>query len=168
MNICRFEDDVLDALASHRWPARAGDELRAHVASCESCASLATTASALMSEHDVAFAGAQVPLSAAVWHRAQLRAREDAGRTAMRPIGFVQGFAFACGVALMLAVAAWGLPLLADMAPDMSGIVAWFRTPSLASEADVPGVLLNPLVQIAVAGWVLVAPVALYFALARE
>ena len=168
MNICRFEDDVLDALASHRWPARAGDELRAHVASCESCASLATTASALISEQDVAFAEARVPLSAAVWHRAQFRAREDAARAAMRPIGFVQGFAFACGVALMLAVAAWGLPLLAGMAPDVSGILAWFRAPSLASETDVPGVLLNPLVQVAVAGWILVAPVALYFALARE
>ena len=167
MNTCQFEDDVLDALASHRWPARAGDELRAHVASCESCASLATTAAALMSEHDTAFAEARVPLSAAVWHRAQLRAREDATRAAMRPIGFVQGFAFACGVALMIAAAGWGLPLLAGMA-DVSAIVAWFRAPSLASDAEVPGLLLNPLVQVAMAGWILIAPVALYFALARE
>ncbi len=168
MSDCPFESDMLDALASHRWPARAGESLRAHVASCESCASLATTAAALIHEHEAAYGEARVPVAAAVWHRAQLRAREDATRAAMRPIGFVQGMAFAMGVALMIAVAAWGLPLLGAMAPDVSGVVAWFRAPSLASETNVPGVLLNPLVQVAVAGWVLVAPVALYFALARE
>lgn len=169
MSDCPFESDVLDALASHRWPAKAGGDLRAHVAACESCHSLAVTAAALMSEHETAYAEARLPSSASVWHRAQLRAREEAVRTATRPIGFVQGVAFALGVALALGVAAWGLPLLGAMLPDVSALAAWFRAP--APSFDAPGaeaLLSNTIVQIALAGWVLLVPAALYFALARE
>lgn len=170
MSDCSFESDLLDALASHRWPAKAGEELRAHVASCEDCHSLAVTAQALMSEHDAAYAEARVPPSAAVWHRAQLRAREEALRTATRPIAFVQGVAFAFGVALALGAAAWGLPLLASLLPDVAPLVAWFRAPALALEAPgaEPGLLSSTLVQVALAGWLLLAPAALYFALSRE
>ena len=35
---CGREDDVLDALTSGRWPDRADDELRSHVATCAICA----------------------------------------------------------------------------------------------------------------------------------
>lgn len=169
MTECLFESDLLDALASHRWPAKAGGDLRAHVAACESCHSLAVTAQALMSEHEAAYAEARVPASAAVWHRAQLRAREEAVRAATRPIGFVQGVAFAFGVALALGAAVWGLPLLAAMMPDVSPLVAWFRAPapSLDAPGD-PGLLSSTLVQVAIAGWLLLAPAALYFALSRE
>jgi hypothetical protein len=73
---CRFEQDVLDAIASRRWPAKADDALRAHVAACESCADLAAVAGALVNEEELAYAEARVPSSGAVWHRAQLRARE--------------------------------------------------------------------------------------------
>lgn len=169
MKECAFESDVLDALASHRWPAKAGDELRAHVAGCDSCHSLAVTAAALMSEHDTAFAGARVPSSASVWHRAQLRAREEAVRAATRPIGFVQGVAFAFGVALALGAAAWGLPLLGALLPDMSPLVAWFRAPAPSLEGpDTSALLSNTIVQVALAGWLLLVPAALYFALSRE
>jgi hypothetical protein len=169
MKECVFESDVLDALASHRWPAKAGDELRAHVAGCESCHSLAITASALMSEQETAYAEARVPSSAAVWHRAQLRAREEAVRTATRPIGFVQGVAFAFGLALALGAAAWGLPLLAPLLPDVSSLLAWVSAPAPALDAaDGAWLLSNTVVQVALAGWLLLVPAALYFALARD
>lgn len=169
MSDCPFESDVLDALASHRWPAKAGDDLRAHVASCDSCHSLAVTAQALMSEHEMAYAEARVPSSAAVWHRAQLRAREEAVRAATRPIGFVQGVAFAFGVAFALGAAAWGLPVLAALLPDMAPLVAWFRAPAPSLGAPDAGSLLSStIVQVALAGWLLLAPAALYFALSRE
>lgn len=172
MTECVFESDVLDALASHRWPAKVDHDLRAHVANCESCLSLAVTAAALMSEHDTAFAEARVPASASVWHRAQLRARDEAVRTATRPIGFVQGVAFALGVALAIGAATWVLPVVGSLLPDVGPLMAWFRAPApsldAAGAAGAEGLLSNTIVQVALAGWVLLVPAALYFALSRE
>src|SRR5688572_3789810 len=104
MTECQFESDVIDALASRRWPARAGDELLAHVDSCASCRDLAAVASALMNEGETAYEVSRVPSSASVWHRAQMRAREEAARVATRPIGFVQGIAFSFGIAAIIAI----------------------------------------------------------------
>lgn len=165
MSDCPFETDVLDALASHRWPARAGDDLRAHVAACAGCRDLAETAGALLHEHEAAHAEAHVPSSAFVWHRAQLRAREDAARAATRPIGFVQGVAFACGIALALGVAMWGLPLLAAWTPDVPALLA--RVPA-APDVDLAALTSNTAVQIAMAGWLMLVPVGCYLALSRE
>ena len=171
MTDCPFETDVLDALASHRWPARAGADLRAHVAACDSCRDLADTAGALLHEHDAAYAEARVPPSAVIWHRAQLRAREEAARAATRPIGFVQGVAFACGIALALGAAMWGLPLLPAWALDLPALLA--RVPAVAapdvSLGDLVALTSNTTVQIAMAGWLLLlVPVAGYLALSRE
>lgn len=166
MTECPFEQDVLDAIASRRWPAKAGDELRAHVAACESCADLAGVAGALLHEEEAAYAEARVPAPAAVWHRAQLRAREEATRAATRPIGFVQGVAFACAVAAVIAAAVWGLPILGSMAPDLSGLAASLRAPSISlPDIDATALLSNTALQIAAAVWVVLVPLALYFTL---
>ena len=166
MTDCRFEQEVLDAIASRRWPARADEELRAHVSTCESCADLAAVAGALLNEDEIAWAEARVPSSGAVWHRAQLRAREEAARAATRPIGFVQGVAFACTIAAAIAVAVWGLPILGSMLPDMSGIAASLRAPSVSlPEVDATRLLSNTTLQIAAAVWVVLVPLALYFTL---
>lgn len=166
MSDCPFESDLLDALASQRWPSRAGDELRQHVAGCESCRDLAATASALMFEHDAAHAGAAVPPSAVVWHRAQLRAREEATRAAMRPIGFIQGVAFACAIALAIGVATWAGPMLASLLPDGAAIMSWFRVPAVpAPDVDLVALMSSTTVQVAIAGCLLLAPVALYAAI---
>ena len=168
---CPFESDVLDALASRRWPARAGEELHTHVAACDSCRDLADVAGALINEEDVAYSSAHVPSSGAVWHRAQLRAREEAARVAMRPIGFVQGLAFAFSIAAALALAVWGLPVLASLMPDLPGIAASLRAPSLSLPTDTQAAALlsNTTVQVALATWlVLLAPLAVYFALSND
>lgn len=171
MRDCPFETDVLDALASHRWPARAGEELRAHVAACDGCRDLADTAGALLHEHEAAYAEARVPSSAVVWHRAQLRAREEAARAATRPIGFVQGLAFACGIALALGAAMWGLPLLSAWAPDVPALLSRFSAVPAPDVdlRDLVALTSNTTVQIAMAGWLLLlAPVACYLAFSRE
>ena len=168
MSDCPFESDVLDALASRRWPARADEDLRAHVASCASCADLAAVAGALLHEGETSYAAAHVPPAASVWHRAQLRAREDAARAATRPIGFVQGVAFACGVAAAIAAAVWGLPILAAQLPDAGAAAAWLaalRLPAIDLELDPGALLSNSALQIAAAAWALLVPVALYFTL---
>ena len=168
MNECPFESDVIDALASRRWPARAGEELQAHVAACAGCRDLAAVAHVLMNEADIAHEGSRVPSAASVWHRAQMRAREHAARTAMRPIGFVQGVACVFGVAAVTAIAAWGLPALAFLMPDLSGLTASLRVPSVSLpslDGQTLAVLSNTTVQLALAAWAVFAPVALYFTL---
>jgi len=165
MSECPFESDVLDALASRRWPARADAALATHVASCAGCADLAAVAGALLHEGETAYAAAHVPPAAAVWHRAQLRAREDAARAATRPIGFVQGVAFACGVAAVMAAAVWGLPILAAQLPGAGAVasLAALRLPAI--DLDAGALLSNTALQIAAASWALLVPVALYFTL---
>lgn len=163
---CPFEQDVLDAVASRRWPAKAGEDLRAHVAACESCADLASVAGALLHEEEAAYADARVPAPAAVWHRAQLRAREEAVLAATRPIGFVQGVAFACAVAAVIAAAVWGLPVLASLVPDVRGMAAAFRAPSISlPDVDAGALLSNTTIQLAAVAWIVLVPLVLYFTL---
>lgn len=168
MTECPFETDVLDALASRRWPDRIDEDLRAHVAGCAACRDLAETAGALLHDEDVALGDARPPASAVVWHRAQLRAVEDATRAATRPIAFVQGMAFTIGLALVLTVAAWALPLLAAWMPDASTILTRIPTPGLP-HVDLTALASNTTLQVAIGGTlILCAPVALYFAMSRE
>jgi hypothetical protein len=168
MNECPFETDVLDALASRRWPARAGEELQAHVASCESCRDLAAVAGALLHEEEAAFSAARVPAAASVWHRAQIRAREDAVRAAARPLGFAQGLAFACALAALLAAGVWGLPILTAAMPDLATIRGAVRMPTLPGfDPDSSGLLSNTTLMAVVGFWAVLAPIALYFTLRK-
>ena len=47
---CPRESDVLDALASARWPNRVERELSDHVASCVVCQDVITVASAIQTD----------------------------------------------------------------------------------------------------------------------
>jgi hypothetical protein len=166
MNDCPFESDVLDALASRRWPARAGEELRAHVAACASCADLAEVAGALLREEETAYSAATVPTAATVWHRAQIRAHQDAVRAAARPLGFVQGLAFACAIAALIAAGLWGLPILQAAMPDLASLRGAIRLPSMpAFDPDATALFSNTTLMVAVAVWAVLAPIALFVAL---
>jgi len=164
---CGREQDVLDALSAGRWPDRCNADLRAHVASCHLCTDLAEVATALLEDHDSAWREARVPPSGVVWWRAQLRAREEAARAAGRPLAFIQGVAASFAVWLVVALLralpsgylstwrAWGaaaIPYVTFTMPDVARLTA-----------AVPlGVLLI------LGAWLLLAPIAIYFAVADE
>jgi hypothetical protein len=106
---CPHERDVLDLVAISQWPQRAGDSLREHVNSCESCAEVASIASAVRAWDDAA-PRPRVPDASVVWHRAQARARAAATRTASRPVWMAQGaalVAFAAALVWMGPGAGW-------------------------------------------------------------
>jgi hypothetical protein len=158
---CAREQDVLDAIASQRWPERADDDLRAHVRSCELCADLVEVASALMNDDPVASQASPVPSSGLVWWRAQLRARDEDARAAARPIAFIQGVA--------ASVAIWLLVTFLRTVPAAT-YVAWKEwlvglIPH-ASRAPVPS--LAVLAVLVVIGAAVLAPVAIYFAMAED
>ena len=164
---CSREQDVLDALSARRWPDRCDADLRAHVASCDICADLVDVATALLDDHEVAWRDARVPPSGVVWWRAQLRAREEAARAAARPLAFIQGVAASVAVWLVLALVRAVPPgYLSTWRGWVMGLVPEItvRMPDMATVTG--AVPLSILVLLA--AWLLLAPVAIYFAVVDE
>ena len=93
-----------------------------------------------------------MPTPEIVWWRAQMRAREEAARTAARPIVFTQALAVAALIGLLVSV------------------VGRLTLPAM-TWSDILGAQTGlPLVPIAIAAvcWLVVAPAALYFAFSRD
>ena len=166
--ICAREGEVLDALQSARWPDATDASLREHVHACGACSDLLAVAAPLLDEHHVLVREAQVPSSAIVWWRAQMRSKREAAERAAQPITVVQGITFAC-IAGLLATALGifvptfrsGLAWMADAAGDWSGFHLLVPVEALA----------NPLVLAAMAALgvcALVLPIALYFTLHED
>jgi hypothetical protein len=163
---CRHEADVLDAVMTSRWPGRVEPELRAHVAGCAICRDLVLASSAFDAEAAAACAEARVPEAGLVWWRAQLRARQDAARAAVRPITVAQavGFAVAVGAAgaVFGATATWFQQALRGLWSAVTAI----RLPGLPEATPaLLGTLSNYGLLIAgVAICFLLAPVVVYLA----
>jgi hypothetical protein len=152
---CQREAEVLDALASARWPGRVGAELTSHVSSCEICQDVIAVATAMREDHDTAYQEANVPSSGQMWWRSEMRARQAAVREAGRPVAVAQGVA----VVLALAVA------------SVAGWFAWptvhdFFVPAASSAATLSPIVL-PL-MVAMGALLVVAPVALYVVLSEK
>lgn len=165
---CPREQDLLDALASSRWPERCEPGLRAHVDDCAICRDTIAVALPLLLEGDIAYAAAQVPSSGVVWWRAQVRARREAERAANRPIAIVQAFAFACGAALAGSMAYWfnpALPHWRDWLRHLTGAVSGAATSITTAPTLSPSSLL-PWLMLAVC--VVLVPIAIYLAVADD
>ena len=118
---------------------------------CPECGPLLALAEQIRREFEHTRSQARVPTPEIVWWRAQMRAREEAARTAARPIVFTQALAVAALIGLLVSVVG-RLTLPAMTWPDLS------------LESGLP------LVPIAIAAvcWLVVAPAALYFAFSRD
>ena len=89
---CAHEREVLDLVLADRWPDRCDADTLAHVGECEICADVVSVALAMREDQALQpMESAAVPDATLVWWRAQLRAHEEAGRKAARPIAMVQG-----------------------------------------------------------------------------
>lgn len=159
---CPHEPDVLDAVASRRWPDRLPPALAAHVVECGLCADLAEVARALRQDYEDAWAGARVPPAGLVWWRAEMRARAEAARVVSRPMLALHVAAAACA---LVAAALWlliGQPrALAGLLETAQGLAALVAG-SVATDAPVSARLA---VALAIGTSLLVLPAALYFAL---
>jgi hypothetical protein len=156
---CPRETDVLDALASARWPDRVDRELADHVASCAVCQDVVAVAAAMRADHEEARREANVPSSGQMWWRAEMRARQDAIREASRPLAVAQGVAALCALTL-------------------AGAAAWFAWPSVhnffatfGSSGDAATATFSPMlipVGIAMGALLIVAPLAIYVVLSEK
>jgi hypothetical protein len=111
---CPHESDVLDLAAMGRWPDGAEASLRAHVATCRTCADVAIVAGSLANWQDATLAHVRVPDAGVVWRQAERRARADATRRATQPVLAVEVAAVA---AIVLLAVAWGPALAAFTGP---------------------------------------------------
>lgn len=113
---------------------------------CPECAEVAALAEVLHEDFNRLSQHARVPTPEIVWWRAQMRAREEANRAALRPILLTQAVSMAALVGVLVAAAGW-----------ISGpILAWL--------APLPDALPLLPIGIALACWIVVTPLVLYFA----
>ena len=154
---CCREGEVIEAIVSHRWPDRAADDLRGHVAQCAICADVASVAGALREDYESACeSAAGLPPADLVWFRSQARARAEATRQAGRPIAIMQAIGLAGATAVisaLIGVVAYWVWQRAD----------WFTImPSVAMPGlDTMGFAVRG-VLLAIGLWLLLAPVAVY------
>ena len=116
------------------------------------CDELAAVAKMVRDDFQQATQQARVPTAEIVWWRAQMRAREDAARAAARPILLTQALAVAAAIGLIISLA------------------GRFTLPALSWTIASPMSVELPLRPIAIAAgcWLVLAPLALYLAFARE
>lgn len=163
---CVREQDVLDAIASNRWPQRAEEELRQHVALCSICADLVEVVRPLLDEGERASEDVRLPPANVVWWRAQIRARHEATRAATRPLTIAHGAAVVSvvTVAAGLAITAWArLDGWRESLRSFAGYVQ-------AIEMPLPAFVAQHAVGLALAAatCLIVAPFVVYFAVSDE
>jgi hypothetical protein len=99
---CEREVEAVVAARQGRF----GEELRAHVMGCEVCSTAVAVSQAFEDAREETLAGVELPEAGRVWRQAQLRARQEAVRSAGRPITAAQVVAF--GAAMVLLGACFG------------------------------------------------------------
>ena len=165
---CVREDEVLDALGAFSRREGMDPELREHVDGCASCSEVVALADALLEDHRILVTEAQVPSSAIVWWRAQMRSRREAQQVVTQPITFVQGLILACAAGLTVAAAGFFLP-------TFRRALQWFASTDLPlpafSISFTPDILASPIVLAAGAGLLicaLIVPLLLYLTFQEE
>jgi hypothetical protein len=154
---CPREQDVLDAIATNRWPERLSSELSTHIMGCTICRDLASVATNFAEDHAAALEQVRLPSAGLVWWRAEIRTRQEAFRAAGRPITYVQVIAAVSGIGIALGLlASSGLgSLLGKGAAELWG--------ALANQP-----FLLPALYLAIGVIVVLGPVALYLVLSDE
>jgi hypothetical protein len=160
---CKRESEVLDAVAVGRWPDRADADLRAHIATCRTCADLAHASSAVIELRDATLRDS-IPDASVIWHRAQLKAREQATQRAAQPSVLAVGILGSCLAGLILAYWGIGTPWLTSWWHAINGL-----TPELPANLGetirtVELGFIGRLIAATIIGWILLVPVAVLVA----
>ena len=167
MRECRRAADVAAALTAGPEPELSNEELRHHADACESCREMVTVVTALRSERDRLRRSATVPSAGLVWWRAHLRARQQAALRAAAPVAAVHAVALVAAVVLaivLVSVAArsGATASLSGFLPSMPSWAEASRSLTIESPTLRYGLVLGA------TAWLILGPVALYFALRRD
>ena len=143
---CEREFDVMQSAAT----GAASEELRAHIGQCDDCRDLAEVAGAVLDDRGALMRGARLPGAGLMWWRVNMRAQREAARAAVRAGSVIQAVLLVTAVVVALAV----LGISIDMHAAVRSIVSAARTFAI------------PL--IAIAAWMVLTPVAVYFAVTEK
>lgn len=135
-NACPREDELLDALGA----GFIGEELESHIRTCAACGELRLVAGALLDERVQAVTEAALPSSGTMLWRMQMRRRQEAQSAARRSLLIGQAVTLAAAVVLVFAL------LGGTLAGEAVNVIASIR--------------LSPPLLLAVAIWLLAAPIA--------
>jgi hypothetical protein len=164
---CPRAADLLSAMTAGPSPAWMDGELKLHVEACESCRDLATVVSALRAERDHIRRTVTVPSAGLVWWRAQLRQRQLAALKASAPVTAIHAAALAGAVVLAAVLVltlgrSVGVMSLAGYPPTWP---SWTAASQLVV-TDFP--ILRYGLALGATAWLILGPVALYFAFRRD
>ena len=164
---CVRAADVLAAMTAGPEPGLSNEESRLHADACESCREMVAVVSALRGERDRLRRSATIPSAGLVWWRAQLRQRQQAALKATAPVTAVHAAAVVAALVLALVLVSVvsrsvGISFLADYVPALP---SWAEaSQSLATGSP----LLRYSLMLGATAWLILGPVALYFALRRD
>jgi hypothetical protein len=145
-----------------------GEGLQMHIETCEICRDVVTVASRLRDDRDAALWDVQVPAAGQIWWRAAIRARLEAAHAAARPLTWAHGIAGACAAGLAAGALSVAWPTIVR-AFSWFGDRAWSVNPGTVAVADLAAAMMQRTFPFAlVAACLLLAPLALYFALSDE
>ena len=164
---CARAADVLAAMTAGPEPVLSNEESRQHADVCESCREMVTMVAALRRERDRLRRGAAVPSAGLIWWRAQLRQRQQAALRATAPVTAVHAAALVAAVvlAIVLVSVAARSGATASLSGFLPSVSFWAEaSPSLTIESPA----LRYGVMLGATAWLILGPVALYFALRRD
>jgi hypothetical protein len=115
---CDEEERALQATRRGRWT----DDLARHAVECEVCAEVAAAARFMNVEAASLAADHRLPDPSRIWWRAQLLARREAARRALRPIVVVEQAALACALITIAFSITWGWPIVSGWIGAMTSL----------------------------------------------
>ena len=143
---CEREFEVLECAAA----GVLGDDLRAHIAACDCCRDLYDAAHAVAGDRAALLRDAHPPSAGLVLWRANMRAQREAARAAVRAGSVIQVVLLVTAIVVALAI----LGISIDVQSVTRSILASAHTFAI------------PL--LALAAWLILAPVAVYFAVTEK
>jgi hypothetical protein len=164
---CARSGDVAAAVVAGEFSCGGESDVRQHVAGCDSCRDLVLVMSALREARARACRDAPLPSAGLVWWRAQLRDRQQAARQAVAPVAAVHA-------AALLAVILLAVVLVATVARSAGTVSVTDYLPTMPSLGEGGQLVTDPSpllwygLALGATAWLILGPVALYFALRRE
>ncbi len=165
---CTHEPPIVEAVMSGSLPRHADPALVAHADSCQVCGEVALIATLIHDDHERSRYEAHVPAAGQVWWRSAIRARLESTQSAVRPITWLHAVTGAIAIGALLAMLTAAAPLLSPLTERAWAVAVGFFPNAEVAAALASGLRLSAMLGVLGAAFLVLAPLAVYFALSRE
>jgi hypothetical protein len=165
---CTHEALVVEAVLSGAWPHRVDDALVAHADTCGVCGEVALIASAIHDDHERSRYDAHVPAAGQVWWRSAIRARLESTQSVVQPMTWLHAIAAAMAIGVLLALVTVAWPFLPPVIDRVWSVAVGFFPNADVAAALASGLRLTAMLGALAAAILVLAPLAVYFALSRD